>query len=268
MMHTATPRLLACERCSNLRSPGISVAGQAFCKDARWQLAALCKMQAAADSSDEVWQEDDPLVDPPACRAGAPGGPVPYPTFLGMCRAYLLDVGIIRPAPHITPLEIETMLAAHDVPYDAGKINDPEKTDVARFLNRCAAGPCMWRQQVPSAAKLGSEAPAVCRCRAALAVCKTASCLTLLQAGLCSPEPPEILPRRLLGLEPVAQACIFDFYQATLEHTLCIARKEGRYDDGITSITGTAVTLAREPEVQPSALFCCLLQYCSTSSSA
>ena len=54
---------------------------------------------------------------------------------------------------------------------------------------------------------------------------------------------------RLLGLAPAAQAIIFDFYQAVLEHTLAVARKEGRFDDGITSVTGTSVTLAGEPQV-------------------
>ena len=55
---------------------------------------------------------------------------------------------------------------------------------------------------------------------------------------------------RLLGLAPAAQAIVFDFYQAVLEHTLAVARKEGRFDDGITSVTGTSVTLASEPQAR------------------
>ena len=51
---------------------------------------------------------------------------------------------------------------------------------------------------------------------------------------------------------------MFDFYQAVLEHTLAVARKEGRFDDGITSVTGTSVTLAGESQVQPLlGLACC-----------
>ena len=56
---------------------------------------------------------------------------------------------------------------------------------------------------------------------------------------------------RLLGLSPAAQAMIFDFYQAVLEHTLAVARKEGRFDDGITSVSGTSITLAGEPQACP-----------------
>ena len=75
-------------------------------------------------------------MEPPACRAGAPKGPIPLPAYLAQCRAHLLDVGIIRPAAHVTPHAIEQMLANLSVPYNAGKIADPEKGDVARFLNR------------------------------------------------------------------------------------------------------------------------------------
>ena len=55
--------------------------------------------------------------------------------------------------------------------------------------------------------------------------------------------------RRLLGLEPDAQGDIFDFYQALLEATIAQARREGRYDDGITDVSGTSITLADAPQV-------------------
>ena len=56
---------------------------------------------------------------------------------------------------------------------------------------------------------------------------------------------------RLLGLDPVAQADLFNFYQALLEDAVAVARKDGKYDDGITSVTGSSVTLADSPQVQP-----------------
>lgn len=57
---------------------------------------------------------------------------------------------------------------------------------------------------------------------------------------------------RLLGLEPEVQTCIFDFYQAILEATIAQARREGRYDDGIVDVAGTAISLAEAPQVRPS----------------
>ena len=42
---------------------------------------------------------------------------------------------------------------------------------------------------------------------------------------------------------------MFDFYQAILEATVAQARREGRYDDGITDVAGTSVTVSGEPEV-------------------
>lgn len=53
--------------------------------------------------------------------------------------------------------------------------------------------------------------------------------------------------RRLLGLEPSAQAQVFDFYQACLEATIENAKRDGKYDDGIVDISGTNVTLAEPP---------------------
>lgn len=56
---------------------------------------------------------------------------------------------------------------------------------------------------------------------------------------------------RLLGLAPEAQAQIFDLYQAVLEASIQRARKEGKYDEGIVDVKGTAITLAQPPEVSP-----------------
>ncbi len=60
--------------------------------------------------------------------------------------------------------------------------------------------------------------------------------------------------RRLLGLEPEVQTCIFDFYQAILDSTIAQARREGRYDDGIVDVAGTAISLAEAPKVRLSGL--------------
>ncbi len=46
------------------------------------------------------------------------------------------------------------------------------------------------------------------------------------------------------------QTCIFDFYQAILEATIAQARREGRYDDGIVDVPGTAISLAEAPKVR------------------
>ena len=54
---------------------------------------------------------------------------------------------------------------------------------------------------------------------------------------------------RLLGLAPEAQAQIFDVYQAVLEASIQRARKEGKYDEGIVDVKGTAITLAHPPQV-------------------
>ena len=54
---------------------------------------------------------------------------------------------------------------------------------------------------------------------------------------------------RLLGLAPEAQGQIFDLYQAVLEASIQRARKEGKYDEGIVDVKGTAVTLAQPPQV-------------------
>ena len=62
-----------------------------------------------------------------------------------------------------------------------------------------------------------------------------------LQVGCCQRAC------RLLGLEPSAQAQIFNFYQAVLEATIENAKKDGKYDDGIVDVSGSSVLLAEEP---------------------
>lgn len=61
---------------------------------------------------------------------------------------------------------------------------------------------------------------------------------------------------RLLGLAPDAQGKIFDLYQAILEASISRARKEGKYDEGIVDVKGTAISLAQPPQVQHSHLSC------------
>ncbi len=59
-------------------------------------------------------------------------------TFWGIARAHLLNVGIIRPGPHVTAIEINVYLSSPTgAPVTVGKITDPDKADVPRFLNRC-----------------------------------------------------------------------------------------------------------------------------------
>lgn len=69
----------------------------------------------------------------------------------------------------------------------------------------------------------------------------------LIAFWLDSPLTPLLC--RLLGLAPEAQGQIFDLYQAVLEASIQRARKEGKYDEGIVDLKGTAVTLAQPPQV-------------------
>lgn len=81
------------------------------------------------------------MVLPPACVVGPEGGPpaVPLQTFKGQARAHLLSVGIIRPAPDVTAIDVNAFLSApQGAPASAGKVAEADKGDVARFLNRCA----------------------------------------------------------------------------------------------------------------------------------
>ena len=60
--------------------------------------------------------------------------------FNGRARAHLLNVGIIRPAAHVSAVMINEFLSDDaGAPVDCGKITDQDKGDVPRFLNRRAA---------------------------------------------------------------------------------------------------------------------------------
>ena len=54
-------------------------------------------------------------------------------------RAHLLSVGIIRPAPDVTAIDVNAFLSSpYGAPVNAGRVAEPDKTDVPRFLNRRA----------------------------------------------------------------------------------------------------------------------------------
>ena len=84
-------------------------------------------------------QEEMPMVLPPVCQHQPDGSPpsVSLATFRGQARAYLLSVGIIRPAADVTAIDVNAFLSApHGAPASAGKVAEADKGDVARFLNR------------------------------------------------------------------------------------------------------------------------------------
>ncbi len=57
--------------------------------------------------------------------------------FYGRARAHLLNVGIIRPAAHVSAIDINAFLSDDaGAPVNCGKISDQDKSDVPRFLNR------------------------------------------------------------------------------------------------------------------------------------
>ena len=84
-------------------------------------------------------QEAEPPVLPPACREDARPRQQ-LEAYMGQCRAHLLDVGIIRPSPSVSAHDISLMVQRRYAPPPVGKIADPDKIDVSRFLNRRA--PC------------------------------------------------------------------------------------------------------------------------------
>ena len=54
-------------------------------------------------------------------------------------RAHLLNVGIIRPREDVSAVDINAFLSRPEgAPPTVGRIADPDKTDIARFLNRYA----------------------------------------------------------------------------------------------------------------------------------
>ena len=73
---------------------------------------------------------------PPACREQARPRQQ-LDSYLSQCRAHLLDVGIIRPSPTVSAHDIALIVQDKAAGPQVGKVADPDKVDVARFLNRC-----------------------------------------------------------------------------------------------------------------------------------
>ena len=93
-------------------------------------------------------------------------------------------------------------------------------------------------------------------CRGSTKARRTGSDVPSLFFQIATPTHVCTIACRLLGLEPSAQAQIFDFYQAVLEETIENAKKDGKYDDGIVDVSGSSVLLAEEPRT---VLTVCLL---------
>ena len=56
---------------------------------------------------------------------------------LVQARAHLLNVGIIRPREDVSAVDINAFLSRPEgAPPTVGRIADPDKIDIARFLNR------------------------------------------------------------------------------------------------------------------------------------
>lgn len=80
-------------------------------------------------------------------------------------RAHLLSVGIMRPAPDVTAIDVNAFLMSpYGAPANAGKVAEPDKTDVPRFLNRRAPP--------------GLLAEATNACLLLLKLCRCCSCCT------------------------------------------------------------------------------------------
>lgn len=76
-------------------------------------------------------QEERPLVRPQLngkYRSDA--------DFYAKARASLLSVGIVKPAPGVNAETLNQHIEAQAAPLSACKLNDQDRTDVARFLNR------------------------------------------------------------------------------------------------------------------------------------
>ena len=54
---------------------------------------------------------------------------------------------------------------------------------------------------------------------------------------------------RILGLEVVKQNLIFDYFSSCLDATTKAARREGKYNDGVTDICGNSIVMSGEPEI-------------------
>jgi hypothetical protein len=51
---------------------------------------------------------------------------------------------------------------------------------------------------------------------------------------------------RLIGLPIAGQRRLFDAFTEQLEEIIWAARRDGKYDEGITDVTGSSVTLEQE----------------------
>ncbi|GAB4817769.1 hypothetical protein N2152v2_004815 [Parachlorella kessleri] len=152
-----------------------------------WGQRALREMYAA------IMEESSarpPLVLPMPCRPGPDGQPpqMTVARFMGRARALLLNAGVIRYNKAVGAAHINEYLAREEgAPTVCGTIEERDKTDVPRFLNR------------------------------------------------------------LLGLDPDAQALLFDYYQATLEALTARARREGALDEGIIDVSAHSIQLEGPP---------------------
>ena len=89
-------------------------------------------------------------------------------------RAHLLNVGIIRPREDITATAINAFLSRQEgAPPSVGKIADPDKIDVARFLNRCCLLCLMCGLPI-------------CACLACCCCCSCCCCCTSCTLLACS----------------------------------------------------------------------------------
>ncbi len=63
--------------------------------------------------------------------------------FYAKTRASLLSVGIVKPAQGVSAEVVNEYLKNEAAPANACKLNDQDRTDVARFLNRYALAYCI-----------------------------------------------------------------------------------------------------------------------------
>ena len=111
--------------------------------------------------------------------------------FYGKARAHLLNVGLIRPAPHVSAIDINAFLIdAAGAPVDCGKVSDQDKGDIPRFLNRC----CNPNSLVETCRKLKSPVHFSGTSHLQLS---SADSMQHLGLGPCHLEEPRDCPRSL-----------------------------------------------------------------------